>query len=153
MARRLPLHNPADARDACGVGFVASRTGARSHRLVELAVQCLHGLDHRGAKAADGTGDGAGVMTRIPFRLLKRDLVAAGLSAPGEGRLGVIMTFLPREEADRCRKTLQEACAAEGLEFLTWRAVPVERVSASIIFIIARSRPRMTLPWAEPACS
>ena len=125
VKRRLPLHNPADARDACGVGFVASRDAARSHRMTELAVQCLHGLDHRGAKAADGTGDGAGVMTRLPFKLLHRELAARGISAPPEGRLGVIMVFLPRDEPDHCRKAVQEAVAAEGIDFLTWRPVPV----------------------------
>ena len=125
VARRLPLYDPADVRDACGVGFVASRRGIRSHRLTELAVQCLHSLDHRGAKAADGTGDGAGIMTRIPFRLLERELKAHNRDVPAEGHLGVIMAFLPRDEADRSRKAVEAAVADEGLEFLAWRPVPV----------------------------
>jgi glutamate synthase domain-containing protein 1 len=72
--------------------------------MTELAVPSLHSLDHRGAKAADGTGDGAGVMTRIPFRLLERELRARDPEVPAEGHLGLIMAFLPRDDADRCRK-------------------------------------------------
>ena len=56
----LPLHDPHAHRDACGVGFIAARDGKSTHRLLRLAVDCLKRLDHRGARAADGTGDGAG---------------------------------------------------------------------------------------------
>ena len=46
--------------DSCGVGFIAARDLEPSYRLTRLAVECLTRLDHRGARAADGTGDGAG---------------------------------------------------------------------------------------------
>jgi glutamate synthase domain-containing protein 1 len=70
MAARFPLYDPNVQHDACGVGFVAARSTEASHRIVKLGVTCLHNLDHRGARSADGTGDGAGMMTRIPYRLL-----------------------------------------------------------------------------------
>ena len=124
-SQTLPLYRPEDVRDACGVGFIASRTGVRSHRLVKLAAECLANVNHRGAVSADGTGDGAGIMTRLPHELLTRDLRAYGAVAPEVGRLGVIMTFLPPAEAERTRKAVEGAVEAEGLDFLLWRRVPV----------------------------
>ncbi|HEX9856505.1 MAG TPA: glutamate synthase large subunit [Acidimicrobiia bacterium] len=125
----LPLYDPAGFRDACGVGFVADRHGRRTHRLARLAVECLHNLDHRGARSADGTGDGAGIMTRIPHRLMARELDARALAVPE--LLGVMMTFLPRSDADRCRKTVEAAVESEQLDFLTWRRVPVGPMALS----------------------
>ena len=131
MHERLPLYDPTAFRDACGVGFIADRSAERSHRLTRLAVNCLHNLDHRGAKSADGTGDGAGMMTRIPHRILARDLTAAGITAPEYGRLGVMMTFLPRDDTDGCRKDVELAVAEAGLDFLIWRQVPVGPMALS----------------------
>lgn len=119
------FYDPADVRDACGVGFVADRRARRSHRLLETAVRCLHALDHRGARSVDGTGDGAGLMTRIPFKLLERDLMRMGIDPVGEGQLGVFMVFLPREDTSTSRMVVEEAARREQLTVLGWRKVPV----------------------------
>jgi glutamate synthase (ferredoxin) len=125
MTNHHGFYDPSDVRDACGVGFVSDRHGRRTHRLVETAVRCLHALDHRGARSSDGTGDGAGIMTRIPFKLLERDLVRMGVDPVGEGRLGVFMVFLPTQDAEGSRAILAAAARREGLEVLGWRTVPV----------------------------
>ncbi|HJR92993.1 MAG TPA: hypothetical protein VJ938_11175, partial [Acidimicrobiia bacterium] len=98
MGPELPLYDRRFEHDACGVGFIAARDGSASHRMTRLAVDCLRHLDHRGAKAADGTGDGAGIMTQVPRRLLRRDLAAAGFSVDEGRRIGVLMCFLPQED-------------------------------------------------------
>ena len=121
-----PLYDPRFEHDACGVGFIAARDGSASYRMTRLAVDCLRRLDHRGAKAADGTGDGAGLMTQVPVRLLNRDLVAAGHQVPPDRRLGVLMCFLPPEEAEGLREMLAEAVEAEGAELIYWRPVPID---------------------------
>ncbi len=121
---RYPLYR-GDVRDACGVGFVAARDATATHRTLRLAVGCLHSLDHRGARSIDGTGDGAGIMARIPYRIIERDLAAAGIAAPHRSELGVVMTFLPRHDPDRGRQIVGEALAREGLRLLRWRTVPV----------------------------
>ncbi|MEE9582922.1 MAG: glutamate synthase large subunit [Acidimicrobiia bacterium] len=120
-----PLYDPLDARDACGVGFVADRSATASHALVRLGIECLHNLDHRGAKSADGTGDGAGVMTRIPYRIIERDLVAAGIEPPPRHALGVVMVFHSQGGSDRGRRIVADALEPERIELLHWRSVPV----------------------------
>ncbi len=128
---RLPLHDPSEIRDACGVGFVASRDGAGSHRIVRLGVECIHNLDHRGAKAADGTGDGAGVMTRIPYELIERELRAAGVGPIPRLALGVVMAFLPPDDAAAGRRVVEDALAAEDISVVHWRRVPVGPMALS----------------------
>lgn len=96
------LFDPDRSHDACGVGLIASRTAARSHGLLRAAIECLHNLDHRGAHAVDGTGDGAGLLTRIPHRLLARELDLDPDSYP-PGRLGIVMAFLNKPDSGCCR--------------------------------------------------
>ncbi len=121
-----PLYDPRFEHDACGVGFIAARDGTASHRMTRLAVDCLRHLDHRGAKAADGTGDGAGLMTQVPIRLLSRDLVSAGLTLVPDRPLGVVMCFLPPDDAERRREMVAEAVAGEGGDLIYWRQVPID---------------------------
>ena len=64
-----------EEKDSCGVGFIASRGIPRTHGMTLKILECLSNLDHRGAKFADGTGDGAGVLTEIPFELIEAELV------------------------------------------------------------------------------
>ncbi|PIQ28876.1 glutamate synthase large subunit [bacterium (Candidatus Blackallbacteria) CG17_big_fil_post_rev_8_21_14_2_50_48_46] len=62
---------PRSEKSACGVGFIASRRGEFSHQIIEETLYALSCVEHRGACAADQkTGDGAGIMTDIPFELL-----------------------------------------------------------------------------------
>lgn len=46
--------DPSIEHDARGVGFIAALDRSPSYRMTRLAVECLHRLDHRGARAADG---------------------------------------------------------------------------------------------------
>ncbi|MGQ0848612.1 MAG: glutamate synthase large subunit [Actinomycetota bacterium] len=125
MWRPPPLYDRRFEHDACGVGFIATRDLSASYRLTKLAVECLARLEHRGARAADGTGDGCGVLTQIPYRLLARDLRARGLDAPQPGQLGVVAVFFDPERTDADRKVVTAALEGEGLTLLAYRAVPV----------------------------
>jgi len=131
MVRPYPLYDDADVRDACGVGFVAARDARPSHRVVRIGIECLHNLDHRGAKAADGTGDGAGVMTRIPYELLERELRSAGVRSVPRLAMGVVMTFLPTENPHEARLAVQEALIREGINVVHWRKLPVGPMALS----------------------
>ncbi|MDK1019271.1 MAG: glutamate synthase large subunit [Actinomycetota bacterium] len=124
---RYPLYDPLQHRDACGVGFLADRSTTASHRIVRLGIDCLHNLDHRGARSADGTGDGAGMMTRIPYRLIERELAANGIEPPARDRIGLVMTFLPKRSFENAKKIVEEALEENSVTLLMWRTVPIGR--------------------------
>ena len=118
--------------DACGVGLIAARDRRPSHRMTRFAVECLVRLDHRGAKVADGTGDGAGLLTQIPHRLLSRYLRSVGVAPPD--RLGVVMAFLPGEDPRAGERVVAEGLSAEDSH--SWRGVrcpPIPRRSATAL--------------------
>ncbi|HJQ75870.1 MAG TPA: glutamate synthase large subunit [Acidimicrobiia bacterium] len=121
---QIGIHNGPE-HDACGVGFIAATDREPSYRLTRLAVECLQRLDHRGAKAADGTGDGAGLLTQIPIRLIGRELLARGKQID-PSRLGIVMCFLPPEDAAACRSLVAESLEAEGIKLIMWRSVPID---------------------------
>ena len=64
---RHGMYLPQNERDACGVGFVAHTGNAPSHRAIQMGLQMLENLTHRGAVGANPTtGDGAGMLVQIP---------------------------------------------------------------------------------------
>jgi glutamate synthase (NADPH/NADH) large chain/glutamate synthase (ferredoxin) len=119
------LYDPAFEHDSCGVGFVAKLDGAKTHETVARALTVLANMEHRGAAGADAdTGDGAGILTQIPDALLRPDV---DFALPPPGQYGVGVCFLPRlaERRHELERLLEEAAAAEGLDVLGWRDVPV----------------------------
>ena len=94
--------------------------------MLRYGVRCLVNLDHRGAISADGTGDGSGLLTQIPHRMLARDLEIRGIAAPPAGWLGVVVGFLPAIDPEPAKRLVADAIAAEGLRLLHWRVVPVD---------------------------
>ncbi len=116
--------DPRAERSACGIGFVADASGLESRRVVELGIEALRRLEHRGAAAGDGvTGDGAGMLLPIPRDLLGDEL---GLSDDERRSIGVAMVFARGEAERRLPALLEKACAPEGMQTLEVRKVPVE---------------------------
>ena len=117
-----------EERDACGVGFLADQKGRASHHLVEQALSALTCLEHRGGCSADqDSGDGAGLMTAMPWELLRQWFAAEGIQAPATATIGVGMVFLPQEPSVtvQARKLMERVITEEGLTLLGWRVVPV----------------------------
>jgi glutamate synthase domain-containing protein 1 len=48
------VYNPDHEHSSCGVGLIASISGTPSRKVVEMGVQALKALYHRGAVDADG---------------------------------------------------------------------------------------------------
>ena len=122
------LYDPATERDACGIGFVASIRGEKTHTIVEQGIQILINLTHRGACGCDPeTGDGAGVSIQIPHKFFSRECSALGIELPAPGEYAVGMTFLPVEKTPRlnCEGVLERIIQEEGLTVLGWRDTPV----------------------------
>jgi glutamate synthase domain-containing protein 1 len=123
------LYDPANERDACGIGFVANIKGQKSHFIIEKGIQVLINLTHRGACGCDPeTGDGAGVLIQIPHKFFARECPRLGFTLPAEGEYGVGMTFLPVEPSARlqCEGIIERIVREEGLAVLGWRDTPID---------------------------
>src|SRR4051794_31884292 len=118
--------DPSSEHDACGVGFVAAASGSRTHDVVEMALEALGRVAHRGAASTDNSGDGAGLLTQIPPRLFHRDAYRMGLHLEPGMPFGVGVFFLPqRPDALAAAVTMIESVlAADGIPLLGWRDVP-----------------------------
>src|SRR6476660_2305225 len=123
------LYNPANEHDACGMGFVASIGGEKSHQIIEQGIQVLINLTHRGACGCDPeTGDGAGVLIQIPHKFFARECATLGFTLPEPGEYGVGMVFLPVEKQERlqCEGILERIVREAGLTVLGWRDTPID---------------------------
>jgi glutamate synthase domain-containing protein 2/glutamate synthase domain-containing protein 1/glutamate synthase domain-containing protein 3 len=123
------LYDPAHEHDACGIGFVASIRGHKSHDIIQKGIQVLINLTHRGACGCDPeTGDGAGILIQIPHKFFARESAALGFKLPQPGEYAVGMTFLPVEKHQRlqCEGILETIIREEGLKVLGWRDTPVD---------------------------
>ena len=110
--RQQGLYRPEHEHDNCGIGFVTHYKGKKSHEIINMGLEVLENMSHRGAEGADSkTGDGAGILIQIPrdFYLIQ------GYSVPPEGQFGTGIIFLPRQEsaADQCIDLLEVIIAEE----------------------------------------
>lgn len=118
------LYDPSRDRDACGLAMVATLRGTAGHDIVRTALDALTNLEHRGAVGSDaGTGDGAGILTQIPHKFLKKvidfELPEAGCFATG-------LVFVAEEDFDHFKISFAALAVEENLQVLGWREVPVE---------------------------
>ena len=108
-----------------------------SQTIMIMCIQALVALgcmEHRGACSSDNiSGDGAGVMTRIPWALLKKDFPDLK-----EDTCGVGMVFIPDDdEVEAKAKAIYEKVAeSEGFVVQGWRDVPIDE---SVVGEIAKA--------------
>jgi len=122
------LYDPSYEHDSCGVGIVARLDAEPSHQVVEDAVQVLINLEHRGAVGGDKmSGDGAGILVRIPHSFFHQEAFSLGWELPEAGNYATGMVFLPVDEriAAICMRNLEKIALTEGCEVIGWRDVPV----------------------------
>ncbi|MCB1483742.1 MAG: glutamate synthase subunit alpha, partial [Hyphomicrobiaceae bacterium] len=123
------MFDPAQERDACGVGFIADMKGRRSYKIISDALSILHNLEHRGAVGADPlSGDGAGIMIQIPHDFLADETSKLGFTLPKPGHYAVGHVFMPSDERLRshCERVWGRCLKEVGLDLLGWRLVPVD---------------------------
>jgi glutamate synthase domain-containing protein 2/glutamate synthase domain-containing protein 1/glutamate synthase domain-containing protein 3 len=133
------LLDPVINKGECGIGFVASVKGEKSHDIIVKGIQILVNLQHRGASGSDPvTGDGAGALIQIPHAFFERECARSGFTLPLPGEYGVGMVFLPVERNQRllCEGILERIVREEGLGILGWRDTPI---AADSIGRIARA--------------
>jgi len=147
LPRKHGLYDPANETENCGVGFVAHIKGSASHQIVLDADHILRRMVHRGACGCEtNTGDGAGIMTSIPYSFLnkvaKQDL---GVDLPEQGRYAAGIVFLPVDEAERqrCKNLVNELIEASGQKLIGWRELPVDPIKADIGPTARKAMPHM----------
>ena len=147
LPRAQGLYDPRFEHESCGVGFVCHIKGRASRGIVDDARQINCSMDHRGGIGYEpNTGDGAGILTSLPHKLLARfarEILARSLPAPG--RYGVGNVFLPREPAERraCKERIETIIAAQGQACLGWRALPHDPEGADLGTAALASMPHM----------
>ncbi len=122
------LYDPSKEHDSCGVGFVANMRNEKTHAIVEMGLQILLNLDHRGAVGADPKlGDGCGILVQIPHEFFKEECAKLGFALPSSGDYAIGQFFLPRDADIRQRacKVIDDSMHEEGLIVLGWRDLPV----------------------------
>ncbi len=123
------LYDPTMEKDACGVGFIANVNGQKSRKIIDLALESLSNLEHRGAVGADlNTGDGSGIMLQIPDVFFRNTIKETNkLELPPLGRYGVGFIYLPQDSNMRLKvqKLIEKITIKNNLDFLCWRDVPI----------------------------
>ena len=124
------LYRTEDEHSSCGVGLVVAISGSPSRRVVQLGIEALKAVWHRGAVDADGkTGDGAGIHVQIPVPFFYDQVRRTG-HEPDTGKLiAVGQVFLPRTDfgaQERCRTIVESEVLRMGHYIYGWRHVPVE---------------------------
>ena len=119
------LYDPRFEHDACGVNFVCHLQGQASHRIVQMGIDALCKMQHRGALGAEvNTGDGAGILIQIPDDFFRAEV---DWDLPGPGFYATGIAFLPNQPdlADQAVDAIERIAVEEGLEVLGWRDLPV----------------------------
>lgn len=117
------LFDPRREHDACGVGFVAYLDGQSRHHVLDMALDAMTRMAHRGG--GDGrNGDGAGLLFPLPQDFFLRQWPALSVCA---APWAVAQLFLPRDAALRalCLQCFHEIFNACGLRVEDEREVPV----------------------------
>jgi len=121
------LYRRAYEKDSCGFGLIASLDDQPSHWVLETAVSSLNRLTHRGAIAADGkTGDGCGLLIKMPTRFLRAVAAEAGLSLTAQFAAGLVFLNRDRQKAQQARRVLTEQIEQEKMSVAGFRALPID---------------------------
>lgn len=121
------LYHAESEKDSCGVGFVAHIKGVRSHKMLEDSSRVLCNMDHRGAVGAEkNTGDGAGVLTALPWEFLEKVAKPLDIHLPARGSYAAGILFLPQDahEREACKADFVKIVESQKQKVLGWRRVP-----------------------------
>ena len=120
------LYDPRFEHDSCGVNFVCNLRGEASHDIVQMGIDALCTLQHRGAIGAEkNTGDGAGILMQVPDKLYRNSVT---FDLPPKNQYATGIAFLSHEEkqTESALRQLEKLAEEEDLEILGWRELPVE---------------------------
>jgi len=157
MMRGFPpaqgLYRPEFEHDSCGVGFICHLKNQASNKLVSDALLMLENMAHRGACGCEpNSGDGAGILVRMPDAFFRREARRLGMTLPPPGQYAVGMCFLPKNAAARheCEQALERVCRENNLVVLGWRDVPTDAAGANLGPTPLSAEPRIRQIFVAP---
>jgi glutamate synthase (ferredoxin) len=120
-------YQPQFERGNCGIGFVADRHGRASREILQLGLDALINLEHRGALNADAkTGDGAGILVPLPTKFFAREAERITGRTIDPDALAVGVFFFNPHHVVGGMKILEAAAQHQGLTVAAWREVPID---------------------------
>ncbi len=102
----------------CGVGFLTSLKKEKSHEILISGLTALKNVEHRGGTDRSGhIGDGAGIMTSIPWELLGKE----------SDKYAVACLFVPKDEKlfNSSIKIFERTFDNYNLKVESYREVPI----------------------------
>ena len=130
MSSKNSLYRKRFESDACGIGCVANIDGTRSNDIIANSLTVLENMSHRGATGNNKKiGDGAGLKTQIPHKLLLDELSQKNILLPSPGKYGLGMFFLPNNTKDynTSIKIFDDAFKKFGFSIIYKREVPTNK--------------------------
>jgi len=111
--------------DACGIGFIAEISGKPSRRIIDLSIEALKNMSHRGASGSDErTSDGAGLLTNIPVEYFNIVMEEELNKKIGNANLGIAMVFTSANELSLIENNFSEISTRLNISYLGIRQVP-----------------------------
>ncbi|HPP03974.1 MAG TPA: glutamate synthase large subunit [Spirochaetota bacterium] len=135
-----PLYDRNYDHDACGVGFIASLNREASHKIIEMSLEAVLNLTHRGAVGGDAnTGDGAGILFEKPHEFFIKNIIE--LKSFSFDDYGVAQVFFPNNEkaVTECLNVIEKCVKEEGLSIVSIRSVPTN--DATLGMLAKKSQP------------
>ncbi len=127
LPKKQGLYDPKFEHDNCGIGLIVNIKGKKSHSIITDAIQILKNLTHRGGVGSEeDTGDGAGILTQIPHKFMKKVCKNEGIDLPKDKEYGIGMFFCSNDEnirkntIEKIKKIVEE----EDQQILGFRTVP-----------------------------
>ncbi len=135
----MPNHH---SSASCGVGFVCSVSGVKSHGIVSMGIDAVKNLTHRGAVGADGkTGDGAGILIQLPREFLQQEMTKLGCTIERLEDLAGGFFFL----YDDVEAGIDDIMRRFDLKPICWRDVPVRLDALGRSALLSKPRIRQVL--------
>ena len=123
--------------DACGVGFITELSGKPSRRVIDLSIEALKNMSHRGASGSDErTSDGTGLLTDIPVEYFKLVLEEEMNLNAKDLNPGIAMVFTSDDEDKIIEDLFIKNSADHDITFIGKRQVPV---NTAVLGEIAKS--------------
>ncbi len=120
------LYSPEFEKENCGFGLIANMDNVPSHKVVQIAIESLTNMTHRGGVAADGcTGDGCGLLIKKPDDFLKTQAQQSGITLHSLYAVGMVFLSQDDTKAVHAQHTLEAQLTQKGLQVAGWRVVPV----------------------------